>query len=81
MLSGANKWLVLLYNRLHQELLEQNILHADETTLQVLHEPSRPAETKSYLWLYRTGRDGPPIVLYDYQETRAGYNPQKFLAG
>ena len=81
MLYGANKWLVLLFNRLHQQLLKRDILHADETTLQVLHEPARSAQSKSYLWLYRTGREGSPIVLYDYQETRAGYNPQKFLAG
>ena len=25
--------------------------------------------------------EGPSIVLYDYQETRAGENPQKFLTG
>lgn len=81
MLYGANKWLVSLYNRMHQQLLAQDILHADETTLQVLHEPGRPAESKSYLWLYRTGRAGPPIVLYDYQETRAGENPKNFLKG
>jgi len=51
------------------------------TTLQVLHEPGRPATSNSYLWLYRTGMEGPPIVLYDYQETRAGENPKKFLHG
>ena len=80
-LHGADKWLIHLYNRLHQQLIKQDVLHADETTLQVLHEPGRAAKSKSYLWLYRTGRDGPPIVLYDYQETRAGYNPKKFLNG
>jgi hypothetical protein len=33
-------------------------------------KPGRPAETKSYMWLYRTGGgDGPPIVLFDYQMT------------
>ena len=44
-------------------LLEQDILHADETTLQVLSEPGRSATSKSYMWLYRTGRDVPAIVL------------------
>jgi len=33
------------------------------------------------MWLYRTGRDGPPIVLYDYRTTRAGKHPAHFLAG
>lgn len=80
-LHGANNWLTLIYDRMHEYLLKRDILHADETKLQVLHEPGRAAETKSYLWLYRTGRDGPPIVLYDYQTTRAGKHPRRFLTG
>ncbi|RKO68064.1 IS66 family transposase [Desulfofundulus salinus] len=80
-LHGANNWLTLIYDRLHEHLLKRDILHADETTLQVLREPGRAAETQSYLWLYRTGRDGPPIILYDYQTTRASKHPRRFLAG
>jgi transposase len=81
MIYGANQWLTLLYDRMHYHLLKQDILCADETTLQVLHEPGRAAETDSYLWLYRTGRVGTPIVLYEYQMTRAGMHPRKFLSG
>ncbi|MCW2279428.1 transposase [Heliophilum fasciatum] len=81
MLYGAHRWLSLLYGRMKQILVAQPILHADETTVQVLHEPNRAAETTSYLWLYRTGREGPPIILYDYQQTRAGTHPRQFLAG
>ncbi|ETT56622.1 transposase IS66 [Paenibacillus sp. FSL R7-269] len=40
------------------------------TTLQVLREPGKSAESQSYLWLYRTGCSGPPIVLYEYCRTR-----------
>ena len=78
---GATRWLALIYNRLHEELLRRRYLHADETTLQVLHEPGRPAETTSYMWLYRSGLDGPPIVLFDYQETRSKEHPRRFLEG
>jgi transposase len=80
-LHGANTWLTHIYDRLHEHLLKRDILHADETTLQVLQEPGREAATKSYLWLYRTGRDGPSIILCDYQTTRAGKHPRRFLAG
>ena len=46
---------------------------ADETPLQVLHESGRRAQTKSYMWLFRSGEDGGfPIILYKYSETRAG---------
>jgi len=78
---GANTWLSPIYNRMHEHLLMQDILHADESTLQVLSEPDRPATSKSYMWLYRTGRMGPPIVLYDYQKTRAAKHPIRFLEG
>ncbi len=81
MLHGADKWLSLLYDRMHHHLLKQDILHADETTLQVLREPGRAAETKSYMWLYRSGREGPPIILYEYQTTRASKYPRRFLSG
>jgi transposase len=81
MIYGADRWLKPLYDRLHERLLEQDILHADETTLQVLHEPDRPAESQSYLWIFRTGRESPPIVLYDYKPTRSGTVPQEFLKG
>jgi transposase len=80
MLKGSD-WLELIYGRLKKKLLEQGILHADETTIQVLKEPGRAAETDSYMWLYRTGCIGPPIVLFEYQPTREGEHPRKFLAG
>src|SRR5699024_7135765 len=80
-INGANTWLSPIYNRMHEHPLMQDIFHADESTLQVLSEPDRPATSKSYMWLYRTGRMGPPIVLYDYQKTRAAKHPIRFLEG
>jgi transposase len=80
MIKGS-EWLELIYGRLKQKLLEQEVLHADETTIQVLKEPGRPAESQSYMWLYRTGSTGPPIVLFEYQPTRSGEHPRKFLQG
>lgn len=68
MLHGANAWLSILYDRMKVHLLEQDIAYADETTFQVLGEPGRAAEDKSYLWLYRTGPASSPIVLYDYSK-------------
>ncbi|WP_010493870.1 IS66 family transposase [Paenibacillus elgii] len=81
MMYGADQWLSLLTDRMHEHLLNRDILHADETTLQVLREPGKSAEAKSYLWLYRTGRMDPPIVLCDYRPTRGGEHPRNFLAG
>ncbi|MCL6479641.1 MAG: IS66 family transposase [Peptococcaceae bacterium] len=80
-IQGTEKWLEPIYKIMHDYLLKQKILHADETTLQVLKEPERAAENTSYLWLYRTGRLGPPVILYDYQTTRASKHPRRFLSG
>ena len=72
MVKAANDWLEPLYERLRKELLTNGVLHADETTVQVLHEPGRKAVSQSYMWLYRTSGDtAKPIVLYDYQQTRS----------
>jgi len=80
MIKGS-EWLELIYGRLKQKLLEQEVLHADETTLQVLREPGRAAESQSYMWLYRSGCVGRPIVLFEYQPSRSGEHPRKFLEG
>lgn len=79
-LYGANTWLSLLYDRIKDRLLKQEIPHADETTLQVLREPGRSATSTSYLWLYRSGSEGPAMILYDYQQTRASKHPRQFLS-
>jgi transposase len=80
-MTAADVWLDPIYERMHQELRRRRYLHADETQVQVLHEPGRAADAKSYMWLYRSGRDGPPIVLYDYQQTRSQEHPIRFLEG
>jgi len=78
---ASSRWLSIMFIRMHCLLLQNDIIHADETTVQVLHESGRSADSDSYMWLYRTGRDGPHIVLMDYQTTRARKHPQKFLKG
>jgi len=73
--------LIPVYNRMHELLVAREIVQADETDVQVLHEPGRAATTDSTMWMYRSGRDGPPIVLFDYQHSRAGQYAKEFLQG
>ncbi|UOX69930.1 IS66 family transposase [Enterocloster bolteae] len=71
-----------VYERLHQHLLERDMIHADETSCQVLKEEGKTAQSKSYMWLYGSGNDElPPIRLYDYQPSRGGYHAEEFLKG
>ena len=65
---------------LKKELLANELLHADETTLEVLREPGRESTTKSYMWLYRTSEcTDHPVILYDYQIGRSGAHAVSFL--
>lgn len=65
---------------LQKHLLERDIIHCDETPVQVLKEEGKKPQTKSYMWLYRTGNDGKePIILYDYQPSRNGDHAVTFL--
>lgn len=81
-LRAAEDYLTPVYEQLHRELLTRDILHADETTLQVLHEPGRTPHNDSYMWLYRTGGDtDQPVVLYEYQPGRRAEYPKTFLSG
>jgi len=60
----------------------RDVLHADETTLQVLHEPGKKPQSDSNMWLYRTSSDtDKPIVLYEYQPGRGAKHPKEFLSG
>lgn len=71
-----------MYEFFHRKLLERGFAMADETPVQILHEPGRRAQTQSYMWLFRSGEDGEcPIILYKYSETRAGDTAVDFLDG
>ncbi len=71
-----------MYEYFHKKLLERSFAMADETPLQVLREEGRRGQTKSYLWLFRSGEDGDvPIIRYKYSPTRAADNAVEFLQG
>ena len=81
-LKATEDYLVPVYEQMHKELLTRDVLHADETTLQVLHEPEKRPQSDSYMWLYRTSGDtDKPVVLYEYQPGRGAKHPKEFLAG
>jgi len=81
-LKAAEEYLDPIYRQLHKELLTRDVLHTDETTLQVLHESGKKPQSESYMWLYRTSGDTDrPIVLYEYQPSRGAKHPKEFLAG
>lgn len=76
----AEDYLLPVTDYLRRKLLVRDIVHVDETPLQVLKEEGKKPQSKSYMWLYRTGNDGnEPIVLFDYQPSRSGENAATYL--
>ena len=77
----AERYFQPVFQYMHRLLLKRRYLMADETPIQVLKEPDRRAQSKSYVWLVRTGDDGEaPIILFHYTPARAGKNAEAFLA-
>ena len=69
-----------LYNEMKKSLLNETLLHADETTLEVLNEPGNDTKTKSYVWIYRTSvYNTNPVVIYEYTQGRSGAFAKAFL--
>ncbi len=68
-------------NLLRERLLDYDILQMDESTVQVLKEPGKTAQSKSYLWLQRGGPPAGPVILYDYDPSRSQAVPKRLLSG
>lgn len=70
-----------LISLLKEEIRGGPVINADETTLQVLHEPGRTPTQKSYMWIFKGGLPGKPSLIYEYHQTRAGEVAKIFLDG
>jgi transposase len=69
-----------LADRLAELLRERSCLHADETPVRQL-DPGSGKTKHAYLWAYRSNAldDGPSMVVFDYQTSRAGAHARAFL--
>lgn len=82
LIKNAEEFFTPMFDYFHKRLLERSFIMADETPFQVLNEKDKRPQSKSYMWVFRSGEDeGPPIVLYRYYKTRAGANAKEFLDG
>ncbi len=80
--TAAEKWCMPIVEEMHRLLLAGDVIHADETRIQVLHEEGRKATSESKMWVYCNGRmNDRSIVIFDYKLTRKGENAQAFLQG
>src|ERR1700688_1597962 len=69
-----------LINLLQEYILNYDVAYADETTVQVLNEPDRRAQAKSYMWCFMGGPPDQYAIIYQYHPTRAGNIAAEFFA-
>ena len=81
-ISNGTEFFKPMFDYFHRTLIKRHHAMADETPVQILKEPGKRPESKSYMWVFHSGEDGkPPIVLYKYSPTRAGDTAADFLDG
>ena len=81
-LTAAEQWCLPIVQKMTEQLLLSEVIHADETVIQVLHENGRKATSESRMWVYCNGKiNDRSIVIFDYKPTRKGANAAEFLNG
>ena len=64
--------IVPLINLLEEVQLGYDVLQMDETTIQVLKEDGRAAQSDSRMWVRRGGPPDKPVILFNYDPSRSG---------
>lgn len=80
-IRAVDLYLYRIADAIRRQLLTGDIIHADETEVQVLREPGRDASAKSYMWVYSSGREDIPCYSYRYAPGRGHEYPKEYLKG
>lgn len=78
---GAAQALQPIANLMRDALLGHDVIHMDETPIQVLKEPGRSPTSTSQMWVQRGGPPGKPVILFEYDPSRAQAVPLRLLEG
>jgi Transposase and inactivated derivatives len=82
LIKACEVYFAKLYEAMKRKLLQEGVLHADETVLQVLREPGKAPQSKSRMFVYCSGGSaGQRMVLYEYQPNRKAEHIRNFLGG
>lgn len=86
--NSMARWVVMaaqacqaVYNVLQDRLMACPYVACDETHVQVLKEPGRAAEQRSYMWVRCNPSAQNKIVLFDYHPSRAGSVAKEIFEG
>lgn len=68
-----------IYELLKTHIKSGPLINADETRVQVLKEPGRKAQDKSWMWVFSGGPPGKEAVVFQYDQSRSSDIPYQFL--
>lgn len=74
---STKQYLKPLFDLMHSDVLQNDIVLMDETTLNVLESE----KSQNYVWILRTSKFDIPTILYFYKESREHHNANDILTG
>ena len=77
----SQKYLQPLVNLMNDMQIQYDICQIDETTLQVLKEPDRSPQSKSYLWMRYGGPPQKESIVLNYNSSRSTKTCQFIIDG
>lgn len=78
----CEEWLAPIYNRIHERLLECQVLHMDETRIQCNKEEGKKASSESFMWVMRSAEcEEITAAYFYYSRSRSGAVARQLLSG
>ncbi len=77
----ASEYCEPIYTLLKENILKSPVINADETRVQVLGEPGRKNQSKSWMWVFLGGEPDKKSVIFQYETGRSHEIPYDFLSG
>ena len=71
----------MLYDLMREHIIKSSIINMDETTVQVLKEDGKTAESTSYMWVMKGGIDNKKLTVFHYDPSRSSSVPVNLLDG
>ena len=78
----SEDWMTPIYDRIHEKLLNRQVLHMDETRIQCNKEEGKKASSDSFMWVIRSAAcEDIQGTFFYYSRTRSGDIAKQLLAG
>lgn len=78
----SEEWFTPIYNRIHDKLMECEVLHMDETRIQCNKEEGKKASSQSFMWVIRSAAcESVKAAYFYYSRSRSGEIACQLLLG